>query len=88
MRTTLTLDPDVAALVEDVMRREGRGLKDVVNAGLRKGLRPEPPAGRRRRFRVEPHRSRLAPGVDPRGLNQLADELEDEVLTSRWPVKR
>jgi hypothetical protein len=38
MRTTLTLDNDVAALLKRVMSRKQRGLKDVVNDALRDGL--------------------------------------------------
>lgn len=46
MRTTLTLEPDVAAMLSRVRQRRGESLKDVVNAALREGLsrldRPEP----------------------------------------------
>jgi hypothetical protein len=39
MRTTLTLDPDVAALLETVRGARGASLNDAVNEGLRRGLR-------------------------------------------------
>jgi hypothetical protein len=39
MRTTLTLDPDVAALLERVREAQNGSLKDVVNEGLRRGLK-------------------------------------------------
>lgn len=39
MRTTLTLDPDVAALLERVRKGRDVSLKDAVNEGLRRGLR-------------------------------------------------
>ena len=38
MRTTLTIDSDVAALLERVRARGDRRLKDVVNEALRRGL--------------------------------------------------
>lgn len=38
MRTTLTLDDDVAALLKRAMKRTGRSLKDQVNDALRVGL--------------------------------------------------
>jgi hypothetical protein len=38
MRTTLTLDEDVAALLKRAMSRQRRSLKDVVNDALREGL--------------------------------------------------
>lgn len=39
MRTTLTLDPDVAALAERMQRVRGQSFKSVVNEALRCGLR-------------------------------------------------
>ena len=39
MRTTLTLDPDVAALAERMQRVRGQSLEAVVNEALRHGLR-------------------------------------------------
>jgi Arc/MetJ family transcription regulator len=38
MRTTITLDPDVAALVQRVMRERGLTFKEAVNTALRKAL--------------------------------------------------
>jgi hypothetical protein len=38
MRTTLTLDDDVAAVIERLRRARGASLKDIVNEALRKGL--------------------------------------------------
>jgi Arc/MetJ family transcription regulator len=39
MRTTLTLDDDVAVQVERLRRERDASLKDVVNEALRRGLR-------------------------------------------------
>ena len=39
MRTTLTLDPDVAARLKRLRQRRDVPFKDVVNAALREGLR-------------------------------------------------
>jgi hypothetical protein len=46
MRTTLTLDEDVAVLLKRVLARRKDGLKAVVNEALRQGLRQlgAPPA--------------------------------------------
>jgi len=38
MRTTLTLDDDVAAMLKRVRRERKAGLKQTVNAALREGL--------------------------------------------------
>ncbi len=46
MRTTLTLDPDVAALAERMQRVRGQSFKAIVNEALRSGLRAmEVPSG-------------------------------------------
>ena len=75
MRTTLTLEPDVA---RDLMRRideRGITLKQAVNDALRYALatshRPSTTA-----FNVEPHHCRPKAGIDLDKLGQLADELE------------
>jgi len=83
MRTTLTLDPDVAERLAGEIRRTGRSLKATVNDALRRGLgvkrgRPERP-----RFVVQPHPFGLRPGVDPDRLNQLVDELDAEERARR-----
>lgn len=57
MRTTLSLDDDVAALIERLRAERRTGLKELVNQALRRGLReleekPKPPE----RYRT--------PGVD------------------------
>lgn len=40
MRTTLTLDPDVAALLKKRVAEGGVSFKDAVNEALRRGLQP------------------------------------------------
>ncbi|MAE71950.1 MAG: hypothetical protein CME06_15975 [Gemmatimonadetes bacterium] len=43
MRTTLTLDPDLAAELKRLSRLSGAAWKDVVNETIRKGLAATPP---------------------------------------------
>ena len=81
-RTTLTLDPDVAKLVEDAVHRERRPTKQVINDALRRGLAPAS-SGRRRPYRVVPHESAVLPGVDRAGFNRLTDELETEEFSAK-----
>ena len=77
MRTTLTLDPDVALLVKRRAKERRSSLKHVVNDALRKGLHQASPK-KTPSFRVEPHDFRFKPGIDLNRMNQLADELEVE----------
>ena len=75
MRTTLTLDADIAERLR-VQAASGRSsFKQLVNEALRKGmgLSPSPSVPP---YRVKPHSSDFLPGIDPAKLNQLADELE------------
>jgi hypothetical protein len=76
MRTTVTLDDDVATRVRQEMRRTGAGLKAVINRALRLGLGLAGKGPRPRRFQVRSHAFGVKPGVDLDRLNQLVDELE------------
>jgi len=76
MRTTLTLDEDVADFLKAESRLHDKPFKQVVNEILRRGMAPGSREAERPRFQVVPNRSRLVPGVDPRKLNQLNDQLE------------
>ena len=71
MRTTLTIDDDLAALLERRARELGVSFEEVVNRTIRAGLVSASP-------KTVPHSFGLRPGVDPDRLNQLADELEAE----------
>ena len=77
MRTTLTLDDDIADTLKEQARLLDMPFKQVVNDVLRRGMSPairETQA----EYRVTPNRSGLAPGIDPLKLNQLNDQLEAE----------
>lgn len=78
MRTTLTLDDDVARLVEEAVHRERRPMKQVVNDALRRALGST--AVRDQPYVLTPHESAVRPGFDPSGFNRLADELEDDAV--------
>lgn len=74
MRTTLTLDEDVAAKLAAEARRTGRSFKDTVNDTLRRGLVNPRPGPARRPFRVIARDlGGLRPGLS---LDSIADLLE------------
>jgi hypothetical protein len=85
MRTTVTLDDDLAEALNRAARLTGRSFKAVVNDTLRRGLAQsgsgtaglEP-------FVVEPQSCGWMPGIDPLRLNQLVDGLEIEA----WPAQQ
>jgi hypothetical protein len=54
MRTTLTLDRDVAALIERLRKARGESLRNIVNKALREGLQHmSSPPRKRTPFRTE-----------------------------------
>jgi hypothetical protein len=81
MRTTLTLDDDLAERLKELARQDGRSFKEVTNSAIRRGLSvgdapvrgPEP-------FRVVAEARGFRAGVDPLKLNQVYDALEIEDL--------
>ncbi len=78
MRTTLTLEADVAARLKQEIRRSGKGPKTVVNEALRLGLGLTGKPVRPPRFEVRPHAFKFKPGIDLDRMNQLVDELQSE----------
>ena len=83
MRTTLTLDDDVAVKLRELAHRRRVSFKEAVNAVLRRGLVAQESRGKSSRpFHVEAFQSGFRPGVDPLRLNQLSDELEARRLVA------
>jgi hypothetical protein len=88
MRTTVTLDPDVAAKIKDLAHRRRATFKETLNDLIRRGLTAQRSGARPERFVVRPHAGGFRPGVDPAKLNQLLDELEVEDFTGEAIAER
>ncbi len=82
MRTTLTLDEDVADALKERARHLDQPFKQVVNDLLRRGLRPDG-ATPSEPYRIRPLNCGLQPGIDPLRLNRLNDELEVEAFLQK-----
>jgi hypothetical protein len=90
MRTTLTLDDDLAGLLKQRAHELGVPFKEAVNRTLRAGLgelvtaRPHPAP------KVISHSFGFRPGIDLDKLGQLADELEAEAYADKLhdPARR
>ena len=78
MRTTLTLEPDLAKKLKDLAHRRGESFKQTLNEVVRRGLAAKPQSGAAPRYKVTPHAGGFRPGIDPNKLNQLVDQLEVE----------
>lgn len=74
MRTTLTLEPEVAEKLRAEAASGKRTFKEIVNEALRRGLgiATQPT---REPIKVVPFSSAFRPGIDPAKLNQHYDEL-------------
>ena len=83
MRTTLTLDDDVFAALEQEARRTHKPFKQVVNEALRRGLGPHTARPKTPAYVPPVFDAKLLGGVDPAALNRLADELEEERAQAR-----
>jgi hypothetical protein len=77
MRTTLTLEPDVALKLKKRMADRKLTLKDAVNQTLRAGLETLE-VKRKTPFKVDPFALGIPPGVDLDKMNQLLDQLDVE----------
>jgi len=82
MRTTLTIDDDLAGLLKRRSRELGMPFKDVVNRTLRAGLGEEAKPTRHPAPKTISHSFGFKPGIDLDKLNQLVDELEAETYAA------
>lgn len=79
VRTTVTLDPDVEALIKRAMRERGVTFKQALNEAVRAGAAPRTP----------PRRASLPtfdlgePRIDVTKALRLAGELEDHERAAR-----
>ncbi len=79
MRTTLTIDDDLAGILQKKAGQQGHSFKEVVNDLLRAGIAASGDVSSRRQpIKVVGKPLGLKPGYDPDKLNQLVDELEVE----------
>lgn len=77
MRTTLTLDDDVAAKLRVEMRRTGKTFRETVNEYLRRGLMSRRPEGARTTFRIRPRDiGRLLHGLSLDNVGDLLERVE------------
>ena len=77
MRTTLTLDEDVAARLLEEQRRLGVSFKEAVNQTLRQGLEQQASRPRqRRKFTVQARDMGRRPGLNYHNIGELLEQIE------------
>lgn len=78
MRTTLTLDDDVAAKLEAEARRSGLSFKEIVNTMLRIGIAARRGKLPRAPFKIKPlHLEPLDANFDFDNIETLLEQVED-----------
>lgn len=86
MRTTVTLDEDVAAKLHQVSRERGVSFKGALNDAVRAGLAAGAPPSRSFRVRAQP--LGIRPGVDIDKALGLAGELEDAEILRKLELRK
>ena len=76
MRTTLTLDDDVAAKLKGHARLTGRSFKQTVNEVLRSGLAQQLRVKKAKPFKIHTKAMGVRPGLDYDHISRLLDEIE------------
>jgi len=77
MRTTVTLDEDVAAKLQAEMRRQrSNNFKEVLNDVLRRGLLVRRELAASKPFRVRARRMGKIPGTNYDNVGELLEQLE------------
>jgi hypothetical protein len=86
MRTTVTLDDDVAAALTATARERGVSFKEALNTAVRSGL-----SGTRTGasgFVARAFDLGIRPGVNIDKANQLAADLEDEAILAKLDLRK
>lgn len=85
MRTTVTLDDDVAASLERLQRERSISFREAINSTLRAGLEGPREA---RPYRLPTYPMGVLPGVDLDRALQLDAALEDEEVVRQLELRK
>jgi hypothetical protein len=83
MRTTLTLDDDLAGLLKQRARELGIPFKEAVNRTIRAGMGEDTAIRSHPAPKTISHPFGFRPGIDLDKLGQLTDELEAEAFAAK-----
>jgi hypothetical protein len=86
MRTTVTLDPDVAAKLKRLAGERRISFKEALNSTVRSGLRREEASARP--YQVPSRRLGLRPGIDLAQALRLSSELEDAETLRKLALRK
>ncbi len=86
-RTTITLDPDLAATLRRLASERGSSFTATVNAAIRAGLATHRP-GAEGPYREQVVSLEVRPGVDLAHALRLAGELEDAEIVRKLELNK
>lgn len=86
MRTTVTLDPDVAAKLKQLSHDRGVSFKEALNASVRRGLSSGEPTPRV--YRLPTRRLGARPDVDLDRALRVAGELDDAEVRRKLALRK
>ena len=86
MRTTVDIDPDLAARLRAITHERDISLKEAINEALRAGLTPS--AGAARRYKVRARPMRLRRGIDLDKALSIASAAEDEEIVRKLELRK
>ena len=87
LRTTVTLDPDLAAKLRALARERGVSFKEALNSTLRRGL-TSGGGGSKKRYRLTSRRLGQRSGVDLEHALRLAVEIEDAETIRKLELRK
>ena len=89
MRTTLTIDDELAKELRRKVYESGRPFKEIVNRALRLGIEAEQAFPRKRPYKVKPiSLGGVLPGVNLDKALRLADEIEDIEIANKLRMRK
>ena len=89
MRTTLTIDDQLAAALKDAAHQSNKSFKEVVNETLRAGLAVKKSPSTAKPYRLKPvSLGHVASDFNLDKALQLADALENEELVRKLSMKK
>jgi hypothetical protein len=88
MRTTITLDDDLAAHLRRLARETGRPFKQVVNDALRAGLLPQQPAASAEDLSFATYPLGLRPEINLDQARRIAAQLEDDETVRKLELRK
>jgi hypothetical protein len=86
VRTTVTLDADVAAKLRRLTREQGISFKEALNSSVRRGF--DSTSQTSRPYRIKPRKLKARPGVDLDRALRLAGDLEDEETLRKLALRK